>query len=349
MLTWIGVASLALLILGQRRINASSDSVSKQIVNLGTQLPSQTITKQLRVKNSGSRALMFTLLKTSCGCLSAKVFPETLAPGAAATLSMRVVTHSLPGQASISALLIGQQGNKKYASEYIIKYNVQPMILISLPGAKLISPTIIDLGRRKQQSLKHPIRINVRRGSFPAEWNVLKCSCIEHGVTVTTHRVGPDNWTLRLLFSNQHLFGEHTYLLRFTFINHGKLLSYRLIEPVEINITGFLSLVPSSLLIGTLKPGKEFAHTITLWSRDASVAPKVLRATCTTPTHMTVRIVRGGSAVHIVFDPKMKRGPIAGKIKFLLLYGSKKIKLNEDYFAYILKRHGEPIPKQVPR
>ncbi len=342
------LASMALLIFGPGGINAASEAASKQIVNLGSELPSQIVTRQLEIKNSGNRALRFTLLKTSCGCLSAEVSPETLVPGEVATLSMRLVTHSIPGHAEVSALLVGRRGGKQYTSEYTIKYKVQPMVLISLPDQNVPSPTIIDLGTMKQKSLASPIRINVHRGSFPAEWNMLKCSCSARGVTVATRRLGRGSWTLRLVLSNQRLFGEHTFLLRFTFLNHGKLLSYHLAEPVEINVTGLLSLVPSSLLIGTLEPAKTFARTITLWSRDAATVPKFLSATSTTPKNMIATIVRGGSAVHIAFSPRKMRGPAAGRINFVVLYGSRKIKLSEEYFAYILKRHGELIPKQVP-
>ncbi len=112
-------------------------------------------------------------------------------------------------------------------------------------------------------------------------------------------------------------------------------------------VTEAVSLVPSSLLVGTVKPDEKFRAKINLWSRNASIIPKFLTATSTKRKQITASITNGGRSVTLTFIPGKVRGAISGDLIFKVQYGPKVIRLHEDYFAYVLRRHGEPIPKQV--
>ncbi len=333
---------------GQARALPPSADASTQTISLGARLPGRVIPRTLRIRNTANQPLHFSLLRTSCGCLSAKVAPTTVAPGALATLSLRIVTHELPGPSQVSAVLVGNEGTARHVWQYSVTYTVRRMIQVFPPGPRFGSPVAIDLGIIKQRALGRPITLSVVRGGFPARWDTLLCRVVNRAGAVSVRKLRPGRWSLRLSIIDHRLLGTQSFPLRFTFLDHGKPLAYHLTEPVVFTATGALSLVPSSLLVGTLKPDEKFHAMIKLWSRDASIIPRFLSAE-STAKQMTTSITNGGRGVAVPFIPGQNRGPISGEIQFKVQYGSKVVNLHGDYFAYVLKRHGEPIPRQMPR
>ena len=328
----------------QGRAVAAAPNVP-HIINLGTQLPGRIMTRVVVIHNRGSHTLRFRQLSTSCGCVTATVSPHTLKAGGTAKLRLRIVTHLDAGPASISALLVGHLGGKAWAREWIIKYVIHPMVVITPPAGALLSTQAIDLGHIKRRQLAKPIVLDVYRGSYPAHWSTLACTCGSAGLLIKVKPLTSRRWQVVIRFPNLDIVGTHDCRLHFSFLNHGKPLAYRLEEDLEFSVRGTLSLVPSSLLIGTLKPSSDYHTDITLWSADPSVTPRFISGRSTAPQYVHVRILDHGTIARITVAPKDKREALPGRLRFVVQYGKSRVVMHENFFAYILKRHGEPVKK----
>ncbi len=334
----------------QGRAVAAVASNVPHIINLGTQLPGRVMSRVVPIHNRGAHVLRFNQLSTSCGCVTASLSPHVVNPGGKATLKLRIVTHLDTGPASISALLLGHVGGKRWAREWIIKYVIHPMVVIMPPRRALTSTQAIDLGHITRRQLAKPLVLNVYRGSYPAHWSTLACTCGSADLFIKVKPLTSRHWQVVIHFPNLDIVGTHDERLRFSFLNHGKPLAYRLEEDLEFSVRGTLSLVPSSLLIGTLKPASHYHTDITLWSADPSVTPRFISGRSTAPQYVHVRILDHGTIARITVTPKDKREALPGRLRFVVQYGKSRVVMHENFFAYILKRHGEPVKKlPVPK
>jgi hypothetical protein len=329
---------------------AVAASNSARIINLGTQLPGRIMNRVELIHNRGRHKLRFTQLSTSCGCVTASVSPHVVKPGGNATLRLRIVTHLDPGPASISALLLGKAGTKAWAREWTIKYVIHPMLVIMPPRHALISTQAVDIGHIKRRQLAKPIVLDVYRGNYPAKWTKLTCRCGSKDLRISIKPINDRHWRVILAFANRDIVGTHDYRLHFSFLDHGKPLTYHLEEDLELTVRGTLSLVPSSLLIGTLKADQTYRTDITLWSADPAITPQFISGHSTAPGYVHVQVINHGKKARITVTPKDKREAFPGRLTFVVRYGKKDITMHENFFAYILKRHGEPSKKiKIPK
>ena len=346
----LGLMTALVVIVGVSCRAAVAPTNGPHIISLGTQLPGRIMNRVELIHNRGRHKLRFTQLSTSCGCVTASVSPHVVKPGGKATLKLRIVTHLDPGPARISALLLGKVGTKAWAREWTIKYVIHPMLVIMPPHRALISTQSIDLGHMKRRQLAKPIVLDVYRGNYPAKWSKLACRSGSKDLKISIKPISDRHWRVILAFINRDVVGAHDYRLHFSFLHRGKPLAYHLEEDLELTVRGTLSLVPSSLLIGTLKANQIYHTDITLWSADPAVIPQFISGHSTAPEYVHVKITDHGNKARITVTPKNKREAFPGRLSLLVRYGKKDITMHENFFAYILKRHGEPSKKiKIPK
>ncbi len=352
---WALIAAASLIGLLRSAATAAAAPANRpHIINLGAQLPGRIMNRVVVIHNPGAHALRLYRLSTSCGCVTASVSPHVIKPGATATLKLRIITHLDPGPASISALLLGHLGKEPWAREWIIKYVIHPMLVIPPPAHSILSTQAIDLGHIKRRRLAKPIVLNVYRGNYLAHWTKLACRCNSRELMISVKPINSRHWRIIIHFTTLDIVGTHNYRLRFSFLNHGKPLAYHLDEALEFTVRGTLSLVPASLLVGIIKADSIYHRDITLWSADPAITPRFIGASSSAPDNIHIQIIDHGQKARITLTPKAKREAFPGRLTFVVQYGKQRITMHENFFAYILKRHGEPskkliVPKGPPR
>ncbi len=348
---WALIAAASLIGLLRSAATAAAAPANRpHIINLGAQLPGRIMNRVVVIHNPGAHALRLYRLSTSCGCVTASVSPHVIKPGATATLKLRIITHLDPGPASISALLLGHVSKKPWAREWIIKYAIHPMLVIMPPGHALSSTQAIDFGHITRARLAKPIVLDAYRGNYPARWTKLTCRSGSRDLKIAIKPAGTDHWHVVIDFTSRDIVGSQDYRLHFSFLNHGKPLPYHLTEDLELTVRGTLSLVPSSLLIGTLKPDSHYHTDIKLWSADPAITPRFVSGHASAPAYVHVKIVNHGANARITVTPKDRREAFPGRLTFVVQFGDRRVTMHENFFAYILKRHGEPSKKlHVPK
>lgn len=305
-------------------------------IDLGTQLPGQSLVIREKLRNTYQAALRFTSLRTSCGCLSGAVSPLTLQPGSSATLVLRLLTHGVSGKAGVSALLSGRAGRHVVYKRYIVQYHVRQMVNIFGPGRAESTPGYVDIGSVPLAKLTTPVSLRVMRGGFRARWDTLECFSNDHDVSARVRSVNAHEWRVSLRFLAANTVGPQSADLRFVFLHNGKPLRYQLNEVVSLNVVGPVTLCPKELLIGVIRRGQRFEQRLSLWPDKPGTALRFLGAKIDDARHFRIRITGGGTVAFAIFTPGKMHGRVSGSAQLLIEYNGTKYRVCLNYLGYVV-------------
>ena len=344
----LALLALCLVLAAARRAATGTQSVSFRIpavtVDLGSQLPGQLLRRQWPVPNPGSASIRITRIVTSCGCLQSTLQPLTIPPGKTGVLNFAIATRPWSGPALVTATLTGIAGSAVIVRRYLIRYTVRRPIRIV--GAKDTNgePYYLDLGKLSLGSKPRPFRVFVRRGTYPARWDSLRCAADNPVLGASVKKIGLDSWALSLAPRGLTILGSQSYQLRFSFYRGGKELPFHYSQPVNFKVEGPVELEPDSVFFGPVPYGSTMVRRLRLVTSATgrSGSGRIVSAKSPIPGGAAISVNAGGTGLRAAFHAAAGVGQITGRYLITAEYGGSFYRFRVDYLAYVT---GKPEAK----
>ena len=308
------------------------------VMYLGSVLPGTVISRCMRIQNSTGVVILVKRTMVSCGCTRASLSSMVISPKSADTLTFQIATHQWPGPGAVTIALIGKRGSKPWHYTMQVSYHVRRMVRVAFGGHKqLTTEGFADLGTLLPSARRLP-PVNLVRGTYPAEWEELRCKVPGGILTAGIKRLSTSHWRISLMRKRPYYYGSQSCMLRFFFIHKGKTLSYRLYDPVTFRIEGPVDLTPSSIFFGLADAGKELHKRIKIWV-GAPKKGQIFRIssviTSGTAHYLRTRVSHNGQSVLLSLQAKELTGRVTGHIIIIVSSPGKKYRFREDYLAYV--------------
>ena len=238
-------------------------------INLGVELPMARVKEVVPIHNTSNFPIFVRQVLTSCGCVRAAMSRRKIPPRTAAWLTLAVETHFWPGPGLVTVMLEGSMDGKPWRRELRVAYRTRRLLRLYL-GKKGVGSgrAFIDFGSFRAGTSSLP-SLRLVRGGFPARWNRVECRVNSSLVFARLRKTAEDAWLLTLNRVRPGYVGSQSFMLRFSFRNHGRVLPYHLSKPVTFRVDSPVDLYPGSILFGVVRPGAVVKRKVSIWTGTA--------------------------------------------------------------------------------
>ncbi|NNM85030.1 MAG: DUF1573 domain-containing protein [Phycisphaerales bacterium] len=305
------------------------------ISDIGVVAPGQKIRRIINFRNQFRQPFMVRSVIASCGCTSAKLLtrPDSkIVPGSHCPLRVDIIARVWPGREDVEVTVVGTAGGSAKVLRYLFQYQVKNVV--QFPGGSYD----VDLGEVAESSLPRWRYFNVYRGDNPMPWDQMRCTSSDQSIEVRLGQRHQGDYRLGLHIARTSSLGVRSCILRFTFFDRGKKLSYHLERPVVFRVVGPVDLTPESILYGAVSPGRLVPKTIRLLATAKSHAATYRITNIRIPkgTPVAAEIESGGQAVRVIL--KTAQAPVcaSGHVVIMISNGRNSYSFREDYLALVI-------------
>jgi hypothetical protein len=213
------------------------------------------------------------------------------------------------------------------------------MIKVRQEGKPFPRAYYLNLGSISTGSTATPFHLVINRGAYPARWNKLTCAVAGSALAASLKQVTGKEWRLTLAPKSVAVLGWQSYMLRFSFYSGDRELAYHLLEPVNFNVQGPISLVPESIFFGAVKSGSTVTKKLQLVVRAGeSGAAGIISVKSTVAGRATASVIDGGTGLKVELHALNIDGRSDGRFLITAEYGGSLYKFRVDYLAYVSGR-----------
>jgi hypothetical protein len=315
-------------------VQGQSVSPYTLISNIGVLAPGQKIRRIINFRNQFRQPFMVRSVIASCGCTSAKLLtrPDSkIAPGSHVPLCVDIIARVWPGKEDVEVAVVGTAGGSAKVLRYLFQYQVKN--LIQFPRGSYN----VDLGKITESSLPQWKSLNIERGDNPMPWDQMRCTALDQSIEARLDRPHHGDYQLRLHIARTSSLGIRSCMLRFTFYDRGKKLSYHLDRPVVFRVVGPVDLAPESILFGAVSRGKAITRTLRLFVKTQSQSNpyRIVAIHVTKGSPITGLISSGGQTAQITLKTAGVHASADGHVGVVITNGRRSYIFRENYLALV--------------